>query len=314
VRLDELRPANDLLDNPLALAERHARDGCLFMRGAFDPALLADVTEQATSRLRLCGLARKDGGLSWTGAKEPHVDETGIHEIPALDDLVAQIDRGSDPLRRVANRVCGRPMRVWRGLLLFAGLPDDPSLVSAPHQDNFAVDSAGDYRRLWIALTEIPFGDGGLGVALGSHRLGRLPLDDLADFSDRPGAGDARVPRRAKGVDPRRVEDRWFTAGMQPGDLLVFRPDVVHRGLPGTSDRIRLALAVIVWGEDDPVPKVLRTSRENRARLARVRELAAPLGLADHELFRISADLGQAELAVNDETVRAAARGEYARR
>jgi hypothetical protein len=52
---------------------------------------------------------------------------------------------------------------------------------------------------------------------------------------------------------------------MEPGDLIVFRPDVVHRGLPPTSDRIRMALAVIVSARSDPLPHHVHGSGEPRA-------------------------------------------------
>jgi 1-deoxypentalenic acid 11beta-hydroxylase len=315
VQLSELRAAtNDLLDDAEALAGRYEQDGCLLVRGALDPAALAAVVDEATSVLERCGVADRRCGLRWTGAPVPLLDDTGINDIPALDDLVHQIDGGSDPLRPVADRVCGHAMRIWRGLHLFAAVPDDPSHVTAPHQDNFAVNTTGDYRRLWIALTEIPFGDGGLGLAIGSHHQGRLPRRDLPEFTDRAAPGQSTSPQPATGVDPRTVNDHWHTASMQPGDLIAFHPDVVHRGLPAASDRIRMALAVIASGASDPVPHTMYTGPENRARHNRVRELAAPLGLSELDLFGITADLTRAGIVINGETVRAAARGDYSRK
>ncbi|MFZ2115343.1 MAG: phytanoyl-CoA dioxygenase family protein [Pseudonocardiaceae bacterium] len=295
MELSELRAAtNDLLDDLEALAGRYQQDGCLLVRGALGSAALAAVIDQATSVLVRCGVADHRCGLRWTGAPVPDLDDIGINDIPALDDLVHQIDGGSDPLRPVADRVCGHPMHIWRALHIFAAVPDDPSHVTAPHQDNFAVNTTGDYRRLWIALTDIPFGDGGLGLAVGSHRRGRLPRRELRD--------------------PGLVNDHWHTASMEPGDLIVFRPDVVHRGLPATSDRIRMALAVIASATSDPLPHTMYTGPENRARHNRVRELAAPLGLSELELFGITADLTRAGVAIEEETVRAAVRGDYSPR
>ncbi|MGH3781134.1 MAG: phytanoyl-CoA dioxygenase family protein [Pseudonocardiaceae bacterium] len=159
----------------------------------------------------------------------------------------------------------------------------------------------------------MPFGDGGLGLAVGSHHQGRLPRRDLPEFTDRAAPGQSASPQLATGIDPGLVNDHWHTASMEPGDLIVFRPDVVHRGLPATSDRIRIALTGVASATSDPLPHTMYTGPENRARHKRVRELAAPLGLSELELFGITADLTRAGVAIDEETVRAAARGDYAR-
>ncbi|MGH3781133.1 MAG: hypothetical protein ACRDRO_11040 [Pseudonocardiaceae bacterium] len=145
MELSELSAAsNDHLCDPQVLAERYEHDGCLLVRDAFHPETLAAVADQAISALERCGVAINVDGLRWTGAAVPHLDDTGINDIPALDDLVDQIDQGCDPLRPVADRVCGHPMRIWRSLHIFAALPDDPAHVTPPHQDNFAVTTTGD--------------------------------------------------------------------------------------------------------------------------------------------------------------------------
>jgi len=194
--------------------------------------------------LERCGVANRRDGIRWTGAAMPHLDETEINDIPALNDLVDRIDQGSDPLRSVADRVCGHAMHVW--LHIFAAIPDDPSHVTAPHQDNFAMNSTGDYRRLWIALTEIPFGDGGLGLAIGSHHQGRLPRRALLEFTDRAAPGQSTSPRPATGIDPQVVNDHWHTASMEAGDLIAFRPELVHRGLR-TPDMGRGSALRLTW-------------------------------------------------------------------
>jgi hypothetical protein len=312
MKLSELSVANDLLHDYEALTARFTQDGCLLVRDAVDPTSLAAITNQATSALERYELAKQRDGIRWTGMAAPHLDETGINDIPALDDLVKMIDHGSDFLRPVADRVCGHQMHVWRAMSIFCSIPDDPAHVTWPHQDNFAMTTTGDYRRLWIALTEIPFGDAGLGLALGSHHRGRFPSQQLPDFITRTAPGHSSPPP-ATGIDPHLVDDHWHTAGMRPGDLIAFHSDMVHRGLPSTSDRIRLALGVIVSATSDPRPPNIYTGPENRARHKRVRELATPLGLSEDEVFSIAADLMRAGVTLDEHTVRAAARGDYAR-
>lgn len=311
MRLSELRAADGLLDDPHQLAARYEQDGCLLVRNALDHTTVAAIAHEAASALQRRGIAEHRDGLRWTGMAMPHPDDTGVNDIPTLDALLAQIDQGRDPVRPVAGRVCGHPMHIWRGLYIFVTIPDDPAYVTAPHQDNFAMTATGDYRRLWIALTDIPFADGGLGLALGSHHRGRLPRRELPEFLDRPRHPNAAQP--GTGVDPQLVGDHWHTAAMQPGDLIVFHPGVVHRGLPATSNRIRMALAVIASAEADPRPPVQYTGPESRRRRNRVRELAAPLALSELELHAITADLNRAGVDIDEHTVHAAARGEFSR-
>lgn len=306
MQLSELLPANRLLHDPAALAARYQHDGCLLIRRAIRPSALAGIAGQVASVLERWGVAYSREGLRWTGIPLAAFDLLDLDRVPALADLVGEFETGLDPLSPIATGVCGKVMHLWRGAHVFAAFPDDPSHVTPPHQDAFAMNATGDYRRLWIALTDMPFGDGGLGLAVGSHRSGRLPQQPLAEFADRPASGQAGPPSPATGIDPALVGDHWHTAGMQPGDLLVFRPELVHRGLPASSDRIRLALSVIVSGTGDPRPPVLYTGPENRARRHRVRQLTTGLGLSDQDIYRISAELNRAGSPVDEDTVRRA--------
>jgi 1-deoxypentalenic acid 11beta-hydroxylase len=310
MQLSELRDSNDLLDDPGALEARFEQDGCLFIRGALDPVWLAAVTDAAALVLERCGVARRQDGLRWTGVPMPHIDEIGLNDSPALSDLVIQVDQGSMPMATAASRACGHPMQVWRMPYFAVCVPDDPAYVTAPHQDNFALPGQ-DRRRLWFPLTEIPFGDGGLAVALGSHRRGLLPFHKLDAFKDRATGGQLVAPH-ASGVDAELVDDHWHTASMAPGDLLTFHPHIVHRGLPGASDRVRVALASIASAGSAPLPPTGAAVVEQRARQKRIRQLAAPLGLNDAELFRLAMDLSRAGIEPTEESVRAAARGDYA--
>lgn len=314
MRLNELGAAGDGPSvDPGLLRRRFRRDGCLLVRRAIDPRALAAVTAQVAAALVACGVARSKGGsLQWTGLLAPHPDDTGIGDGTAVDDLVRAIDDRNDPLRPVAERLCGRPMRVWRGLHLFVTVPDDGAHATAPHQDDFAVGPDGDHRRMWFPLTEVAFGDGGLGVALGSHRRGRLPRRERQGFVDR--ARDTGPPRQGAGIAPSVVDDHWHTAAMSPGDVVMFHPDLVHRGLPVTGDRIRIALAVTVSRVSDPVPPVMRSAREHRAWFGRIRTLAAPLGLSDQQLYAVAADMARVGVPIDEATIRAAADGAYQRR
>lgn len=305
MQLSELESANDMLDSPGDLEERWEEQRCLLVRGALDAADFAEVIDQASAALERCGVAKRSDGLRWTGRTMPHIDETWINDIPALDDLVARFGAGSHPLCAVTDRVCGKPMRIWEGGFLVVTVPDDDAYVARPHQDPFATTVPGDARRLWIALTEISFGDGGLGLALGSHQR-EFPVCELPGFHERPRTVQGRVqkPKPVQGVDPELVGDHWHTAAMSPGDFLVFPPSLVHRGLPARSDRIRIALATVASAASDPQWIPQHSRAENKARLRLIRDLTASLDLSDDEVHRLNADL--ASVAIDSEAVHAA--------
>lgn len=314
MQLSELLPVNRLLHDPAALAARYQHDGCLLIRRAIRPSALAGIADQVASVLERWGVAHRREGIRWTGMPLAAFDLLDLDRVPALADLVGEFETGLDPLSPIAAGVCGKLMHLWRGAHIFAAFPDDPSHVTPPHQDAFAMNATGDYRRLWIALGDIPFGDGGLGVAVGSHRLGRLPIRELPEFTRRRAPESSlTAPQPTQGIDPALVDDHWHTAAMEPGDLVVFHTNLVHRGLPATSDRIRTALAVVASAQSDPRPPVTYTTPEGQARRERVQELAAPLGLSDEAVNRIFSDLCMSGMDVTEHTVHAASHGEYSR-
>jgi ectoine hydroxylase-related dioxygenase (phytanoyl-CoA dioxygenase family) len=177
------------------------------------------------------------------------VDATELQRVPALLELSERGGAAYEQLAEVAARAFACPMQIWPGARLLVGLPGDPSRATPPHQDSRGLDWIGDYRRLWIALGEIPFGDGGLALAPGSHRYRRLPLTEL-------------------------IDDDWHTAAMTTGDLFTFDLNLVHRSLPATSDRIRIALTMIASAQWDPRPSMVEDPLQPGA---------SPLGLCEQE-------------------------------
>jgi len=248
--LAELPAANALLGDPRSMATRHQQQGCLLVRDALEPSALADLIDEAAALLERWGVARRADGVRATGSPIASVVPAELQRLPALATLIDRIAAGTDPIAPVAARVFGCPMALWPEARLHLAFPGDPDHVTPPHQDSGALDWIGDYRRLWIALGEIPFGDGGLGLAAGSHRYRRLPLDELLDGN-------------------------WCTAAMSIGDVLAFDLNLVHRSLPITSDRVRIALTVIGSAQWDPRPSAAAHAGE-QARLGLCEREASP--------------------------------------
>ncbi|MGH2719324.1 MAG: phytanoyl-CoA dioxygenase family protein, partial [Actinomycetota bacterium] len=221
-------------------------------------------------------------GPRWSGEPVGVRDTVDLEGVPAILSLIEGFSDPHHPLRQVVDRVCGHAMHLWRGTSFFVGYPDDAAYATKPHQDGWA-PWTGDYRRVWIAITHIPFGDGGLALAPGSHRLGALPYRDMPELKARPDPATGVTPK-VQGIDPGLVDDRWYTAEMHPGDAFVFSHDVVHRGLPFSSERIRLALVAMASAESDPRPEVTYTKVELRERTRQLWPLIDGLGLSDDEV------------------------------
>lgn len=306
MRLSELLPANDLVDDTAALGRRYRSEGCLLIRQALARAQLTPLIDETSEVIERWGVGVRRDELRWTGLPAPAIDSTELNGIPAMLRLVEQLDRNDSPLQPVADRLCGKPMHLWRIAHLFVAIPDDAACATAPHQDHYGRDPTGDYRRFWIALTRIPFGDGGLGLALGSHHRGRLPVRELDGFVPRAEIHFPSQDDSVRGIPPALVDDHWHTAALEPGDLFVLHGDLVHRGLPATSDRIRIALAVTASASSDPRPTRAFTLVENHARRQRLIELVDPLGLAEDEIQRIESELARRGIAITEENVRAA--------
>ncbi|MFC4941898.1 phytanoyl-CoA dioxygenase family protein [Pseudonocardia sp. GCM10023141] len=309
MRLHELTPAAGDREEQ---ARRYVEDGCLLVRGAIDRDLVAAVGAQVAAVLRRWEIARPGAGpeIRWTGRSPDLLDPDELHAVPALRDTDATLRA---EVASLLDQVCPAPMHVWRGGFLHLTLPDDPAYAGVPHQDGYSMTTTGDYRRAWIPITPVAFGDAGLAFAVGSHRRGRLPYRPFPDARRRPATGRPQVDDSpVHGIGPELVGDTWHTAALAPGDAFVFSSETVHLGLPATSDRIRVAVAVASSGMDDPRPRATFTAHEHTQRMRRIREHGARLGIAETEFMRIRADLLMTGIPVTEETVRAAAAGEHA--
>jgi ectoine hydroxylase-related dioxygenase (phytanoyl-CoA dioxygenase family) len=316
VRLNELSDANEILDNPPALAERYERDGCLLLRNALTVPDLTEVIDHTVAAFERWGVGTLSAStpgeppaLRWTGQPMDALDDEELHRARSLDPSAEEFRRIRDALNEVLDHVFCRPMEVWSDAALRVNLPDDPVFVTSPHRDGMTFSPLGDYRRVWIALTDIPFGDNGLALAPGTHRLGKLSYQPLPEFRRRPSTfwNTPRGPRPGLGPE---VVDAWHTAHMHPGDALLFSKKVIHRGLPATSDRIRVAMTFTASTEGSPRPPATLTNDYERVR--RIRALAAPLGLNEKDVMKVRADLMMTGLEVNQATVEEAMAGQHA--
>jgi hypothetical protein len=258
----QLRSSNALLDDQSALDRRYREEGALFFRAAIDPNVLRPIRDQVAGVLERWSVARwENDDLVWTGVPLPDFDRRELHDLPALNALSEANGDGSSPLKTLADAVYSRPTSVSRALTLFAIIPDDPAHTTSPHRDNISGGFANperqdaDYRRLWLPLTNIAFGDGGLAVALGSH--GEL-----------------------SGTLVETTKEPWATASFELGDALFFHARTLHAGIPFKSHRIRIAVAPMIALEGHPheFNRTVPESEDDRDECSRI---AAALGASE---------------------------------
>src|SRR3546814_15758433 len=84
----------------------------------------------------------------------------------------------------------------------------------------------------WIPLMEIDERIGGLAVIPGLHK------GDF--FHDRNDPPQYRIPQGALPAD------KWHRSLYRPGDMVMFHKMTPHSGLPNTSERFRMSMAVRV--------------------------------------------------------------------
>lgn len=95
------------------------------------------------------------------------------------------------------------------------------------HQDNAFNKLQTEHFQLWIALTESHRGNGGLWLAPGSHRRGRLP----------------HVRRPGQRVVQAEIGDK-LCVDASAGDMILFSSLMLHRTGPNEADTARTAFVV----------------------------------------------------------------------
>jgi 1-deoxypentalenic acid 11beta-hydroxylase len=233
--LTKLRGSTDLLPDEAALAQRYAEDGYLLLRAILPDDLYMPIFEEAAGILERERVIVHDGDgyIRWTGASRP--DEAVIlQNMASLELIDEQIAGRTGPLQEWADKLLGQRAYLGRTPIhIMESYPTGPPATTI-HQDRFGFGDAGDYRRFWIPLVPIPFGDGGLAIAPGSHRGGI---------------------RAIRPIPLERVPEGMATAEFRPGDALLLHTDLIHATVPYTSNRVRLALTVNVCADSSPHPQ-----------------------------------------------------------
>ena len=185
--------------------------------------------------------------LPWSGVSCRTFDrielERSVVEAGVFDEY--RRDSGTR-LASIVRIVCGEDgfVPVRSGVLL--SIPDDQRYVTEPHRDVMGNVPVELGARWWLPLTPLPYADGGLAVAEGSHRNDELRECLANGYRNRPtteqwGLGPRRAVPMTEGWD---VGATWRTSWFGAGDLIVLHPKVIHAGVPSVEPNVRLALVI----------------------------------------------------------------------
>jgi ectoine hydroxylase-related dioxygenase (phytanoyl-CoA dioxygenase family) len=244
-----MRPFPDstaLLDNPAALRERAAADGCLFLR-----ALLPEAPVRAARReiLEVCARhgflaagAPLDDALAGAGVccREGDPEYMAAYdEIQRLESFHALAHQPA--LLGALRAVFGEEVLVHPRNIARVMFPQNNTFTTPAHQDYVHIQGTPDTWTAWIPLGDCPRELGGLEVLPGSHRHGVLPVRSAY------GAGGLGVETEGLGLE-------WAGGDFRCGDALLFHSLCVHRGVNNsTPDRVRLSVDYRYQGASQPV-------------------------------------------------------------
>jgi len=292
--------SNDVLDDHDRLRRRYEEDGYLFFKDVLDPGSVARVRDDFIRVLADQGVVEK--GLAVpraTGAGVEAVDDNELYAVASYLELCE-----SDELGDLLRTVFGEEVFVFRSTNIRYALPDDDLHVTPPHQDHFFVGPNDDFRTVWMPLMRIEETVGGLAVARGSHRQGLREHVEQEDAESYVFLG-----RKQKGVPLATVEEEWLTADYEPGDVLVFHSQAVHRALPNRSDLVRLSLDARCQPARTPVTfQAGHTMLEQRQFRADVQAVARQAGLSEPVFELVVVEMMKQGLPADRETVERVAR------
>ena len=222
-----------------------------------------------------------DGDVArWSGYTEP--GDTMMREKELLDGFAGPlVDSGL--LEPAIERLWGRRPFVFRGAMVTLDIPGEGPYGTSPHRD---IGPGGAGRiRFWVPLTDIEPLGGGLALAVGSHLIDEFP--------DPAGRSPYRIKRTGQevGLAPEDFAGTWRAAALRVGDVLLFRPDIVHVSTANETPHVRIAIPFFAQDAREPVPVTAALSNlEMSRRTLRLVEDLRALGAASAEIRPIMDD------------------------
>lgn len=233
-RLEPLEDMTDHLNNPEVLRSRAADDGILFFAGLLSPSKVNGVRSQI---LPVCD---RNG---WVKEGSELLDGVAKSDVAVLDDADPRWRTFYDDTLKIrdfhelaldANLIhvfevlFGEPVLPHSRNICRVVFPGTASHSTPPHQDHFYIGGSDDMWTAWIPCGDCPASLGGLAVAKGSHRQGKL------DVKEAVGAGSHQVDVKEDQV--------WVGGDYACGDVILLHNLTIHQGQDNLSqDRLRLS-------------------------------------------------------------------------
>ena len=199
--------------------EDYERDGFLFPIDVFSAAEVAslrDAFETLIERSHDCAPKRFD---------RLHLFFDWAHEIVTHDALLD-----------VVESILGEDILVY-GTLVFLKQPHD-SRYASWHQDSFYSGlHLTPSTSAWIALTPSHRANGCMRVIPGSHKLGLLDHETVANDPN-------LLNRRGERIKLAVNESEATDIILRPGQLSLHQSTIIHGSNPNTSDETRLGFIV----------------------------------------------------------------------
>jgi Phytanoyl-CoA dioxygenase (PhyH) len=234
------------------------RDGYVVGRSALPRDLILDMRKAVLERLGRFGQLRETddsaevvrANAGWSAPAGEQATALMMAEKEALDGFADPV-LASGLLEAALERLWGRPPLVHRSAMVTMSIPGEDRYGTSPHRD---IGAGGPDRvRLWVPLVRLDPLGGGLALAVGSHEIEELPESDGSPFVH-PRTGEP------VGLNPADFGDTWRVTHFEIGDVLLFRPDIVHASVVNRTKFVRLAVPFFATDGRLPEPPGARLS------------------------------------------------------
>ena len=299
-----LRDSSKYLDDTEKLNAILSESGYLFLRDALGRRTIERVSEDIIGVLKSYGFVPYGASEATLSGKVPFGNELSlgyggavkrINNLPSIRELILRGGQvtllrrllGGDVFSWVENR--DRGIRIMLpGKLSYSNVGGVKGTTVTPaHQDNYFFRTP-NYYTTWIPLMDIDESVGGLAIAEGSHANGYY--QHWFNGSEYLGVPENRQEARrwsASGGSPATGDVRaeglpktWLNADYLSGDLLMFHPMMLHRGLENTSNMIRLSADIRYQKRGTPtIWRARHTFTYSKRFEAEIRDTVAKIGL-----------------------------------
>ncbi len=310
--MGRLQDSSRHLDDPAKLKEIFSEKGYIFLRDALGRKKILAVSEDIIRILKRFGFVPPGASEAVWSRKVPSDNtlaqgyggsQKSIDNLPSIKKLILRGGQvsllrklvGGDVFSFVENR--DRGIRIMLpGKMSYSNVGGVKGTTVTPaHQDNYFFRS-NDFYTTWIPLMDIDESLGGLAIAEGSQRNGYYQhwFRGSEQLGVPGNPGEARSWSASNGIPAPadvRGEDflqKWLNADYRAGDLLIFSPMTLHRGLENTSNKIRISADVRYQRRGTPTVWRARhkfTYSQNYA--GKLRETVGKLGLEPSLALRV---------------------------